>query len=444
MPSTSFVRGDYSELFAIPPTPELENGRNDIAKLGLLLLDVYDDRVVPQFIRTFDQAEGRPAQPQRDWPRLPPAAGALPSLGIDLRYSWTEMHDIPYSSMLDEFRRKQARNDYPILALWEMGIRRLRVPLDDLTEPASLARMKAMAAQGALFTVFHFGMPSLAQQRAIAGHRALLAAFEVVLKWPLDARLAGQLSALKAALKLPLHVSRFWSASGQSRDGKQIKLLVDHGFAGADDPAIGELAAQGVDGCVDALVFRVSSSRPARLGVEEAVRASRRHGLAAQVHVRLAADSPAQSRHDVHANGMRVLEAALCAHYHREHAVFIDTLSDVDRGYFPRAGLVDGRFNPRSSGQMLRNMNGALSEAAPLTSLEWHESPGWTIGLARTGNNADASAMALLLPASGAGATALPPIPGNLAVRSMLDLSTGRVCQGGGSALLATCAPSDA
>jgi hypothetical protein len=444
MPSTSFVRGDYSELFAITPTPELENGRNDVSKLGLLLMDVYEDRVVPQFIRTFDQADGRPARPQRDWPRLPPAAGALPTVGIDLRYSWTEMHDIPYSSMLDEFRRKQARNDYPILALWEMGIRRLRVPLDDLTQPASLARMRAMAAQGASFTVFHFGWPSLTQQRAIAGHRALLAAFEIVLKWPLDAKLADQLAALKAALKLPLHVSRFWSASGQSRDGKQIKLLVDHGFSGADDPAIGELAAQGVAGRVDALVFRVSSSRPARLGIEEAVRASQRHGLAAQVHVRLAADSPAQSRHDVHANGMRMLEAALCAHFYREHAVFIDTLSDVDRGYFPRAGLVDGRFNPRPSGQMLRNLNGALSEAPRLTSLEWHESPGWTIGLARTGNGAGTGAMALLLPTSDAAAAALPHIPGNPAVQSMLDLATGQAYRAGGCALLVTCAPSGA
>ncbi len=35
---------------------------------------------------------------------------------------------------VDEFVRKKARNDYTVLALWETGIRTLRLPLADLTD----------------------------------------------------------------------------------------------------------------------------------------------------------------------------------------------------------------------------------------------------------------------------------------------------------------------
>lgn len=374
LPSTAFVRSDYSEIFSIGQPPAHENGRNDSAKLGVMVVDVHADRIVPQFIRTFDaeDADGAPLS-QRDWPQLPPAAGALRTLGIDLRHSWTALHSIPYSSMLDEFRRKQARNDYPVMALWEMGIRRLRVPLDELLEPATRERMLAMAGQGARFTVFVFGWPDAAAQALIAAHRDMLAALELVLKWPLQPDVQQRLAQLREGGGVPLHVSRFWSASGQSRDGKQIKLLVDHGFTPADQAALHELTGAVRVGAVDALVFRVSSNVPPREGIAQAVQAAAAVGARAQVHVRLASDSPAEGRLDADANGRRVLEAALCAHAQPAADVFIDTLADVDRGYFPRAGLVDLRFNPKPSGRALRALHGALSAQPLLGALQWRE-----------------------------------------------------------------------
>ena len=70
LPSTAFVRGDYSELFAVGQPSEHENGRNDVSKLGVLVVDVYPDRLVPQFIRTHDRPEGAAPSVQRDWPQL--------------------------------------------------------------------------------------------------------------------------------------------------------------------------------------------------------------------------------------------------------------------------------------------------------------------------------------------------------------------------------------
>lgn len=364
LPSTAFVRGDYAELFGVTQPAQHENGRNDTAKLAIAIVDVFDERTVTQLIRTHAHRDAALAPvAQRDWPQLPPAAGAPAALGIDLRYSWTEAHDIPYSSMLDEFARKRARNDYPVLALWELGIGRLRVPLDDLMDEGIAERMAALAQQGARFTVFVFGWPSERALQRLAQHRAMLRAIEVVLRWPLGAETAERVQALRQASGLAVHLSRFWSAEGGSRDGKQIKLLVDHGFVG-DEAALGDLARAGV--AADALVFRVPRRVPAAQGIAASVAAAREQGTRAQVHVRLADDSPAVSHPDPLATEARALEAAFSAHLHPGADVFIDTLSDVDRGYFPRAGLVDRLFNPREGSRSLRNLHGALARLGPL------------------------------------------------------------------------------
>jgi len=380
MPSTAFVRADYSETLHVDQPPEHENGRNDVAKLGIMVVDVHAETFVPRFVRTFAGGEPGQALAQRDWPRLPPAAGELPGPGVELRHGWTALYDIPYSSMLDEFRRKRARNDYPILALWEMGVRRLRVPLDDLLDAASRARMQAVAALGSRFAVFHFGWPDETALELVRRHRDLLDGLELILRWPPPDDLQARLASTRERAGMPLILSRFWNASGESRDGKQVKLLVDHGFTTGDDlPGALDPAAIG------GLVFRIACDTTARTGIAQAVAAAQGRGLRAQVHVRLADDSPARARCDEWRNTCRVLETALCGHFHRGHRVFLDTLGDVDRGYFPRTGLIDRRGNPRLAGRALRNLNGVLSELPPVDVLSWHQTGEGLLGVARAG-----------------------------------------------------------
>ncbi|MDX3905978.1 MAG: metallophosphoesterase [Pigmentiphaga sp.] len=422
MPSTAFVRADYAEALHAGQPPEHELGRNDAAKLGVMVVDVYEDAVVPQFVRTFGMSRaGDEVLPQRDWPRLPPAAGELPTLGLELRYGWTALYDIPYSSMLDEFRRKRARNDYPILALWEMGVRKLRVPLDDLLDDSARKRMEILAASGGRFTVFHFGMPNDAELDRIRQSRGAVEGLELILKWPPAPDLKARLIAIRDRAGVPLVLSRFWNASGESRDGKQIKLLVDHGFTCNDDKLPALLGAAGAES-VQGIVFRIDRETAARTGIEQAVAAAERAGLRAQVHMRLADDSPARARCDEWSNTSRVLEAALCSHYYRGHTIFLDTLSDVDRGYFPRVGLIDRLGNPRRAGRSLRNLNGALSELPPLQSLCWHEIRQGLVGVAQAG---DAWVVLALKPVPDAAwSVDLPTEVGGGSARR-IDLETG-------------------
>ncbi|MCK9510680.1 MAG: metallophosphoesterase [Pigmentiphaga sp.] len=381
MPSTGFARADYAEVLSAPQPQAHENGRNDVAKLAILVVDVYPDRIVPQLLRLYPEP-GLDAEPsldsapaarfsaQRDWPRLPPAYGWLPTLGLDLRHDWTALKAIPFSSMLDEFQRKQARNDYAIMALWEMGIRHLRVPLQDLRDPAARQRMRLLASQGNRFRVFAFQFPEPAACALLAEHRDWLTGLELVLPWPPADTWPDRLRATQLATGLPLSVSRFWNAAHEARTGKQVKLLVDHGFT-PDDPELEAFAPLAGQAPLAALVFRIAQDQPVAEGIDRAIHRARALGLAAQVHVRLADDSPARARRDEAHNVRRVVEAALAAFTHPEHAVFLDTLNDVDRGYFPRRGLVDNLYNPRLSGTVLRTLHGLLTEGVPIGAVEW-------------------------------------------------------------------------
>ena len=53
----------------------------------------------------------------------------ISNIFVDMRHAWTEELNVAPSGAVDEFRRKKARNDYPIMAMWEMGLRGLRVSL---------------------------------------------------------------------------------------------------------------------------------------------------------------------------------------------------------------------------------------------------------------------------------------------------------------------------
>ena len=57
LPSTSFVRQDYSEMFRASPGLDDEAGRNDRAKLGYFLVHVHEHGHTVDFVRTYGAME---------------------------------------------------------------------------------------------------------------------------------------------------------------------------------------------------------------------------------------------------------------------------------------------------------------------------------------------------------------------------------------------------
>ena len=172
LPSTAFVRHDYSELYRIGPGDQF--GRNDEAKLGYFVVRVFEDRQVVETVRTYGrtlgEAETHP-EPGERIARVQARECRLTSFGVDMRHPWAEEMEIAASGAVDEFERKLARNDYPVLALWEMGLRRMRVPIQDLLNDKTRARMRVLRAVGHLFHVYCYGLPSDAARTRLADRR---------------------------------------------------------------------------------------------------------------------------------------------------------------------------------------------------------------------------------------------------------------------------------
>ena len=366
LPSTAFVRQDYTELFKLPPGGP-EHGRDESPKLGWYLVDVHANGHVAHFMRT----DGRLDATAPAGTSLPPVHSRTnphAPAGVDLRHPWVEWMDIAATGGVQEFERKRTRNDYPLVALWEAGVRRLRVPLQDLLDTQVRTRMSLLCRLGHRFTACVFGVPGGAATAALYEHRGLVETLEVVLPWR-DAEAAlPRLARLRADLGLRVLLSKLRLHEDAKYDGSTFNHFINHGFVAAEiEQMQALLAVPGARAAVDGYVMRIPRGQPPADGIAQARRLAAALDTTIMPHVRLAGDDPATPLFDERANGNRVAEAMFCALAGAGTELFFDTFVDVDRGYFPHGGFVDRRFDPRLAGRVMRHLHAAFAtEAAPL------------------------------------------------------------------------------
>lgn len=424
LPSPAFVRLDYSEMFRIEAAPE--RGRNDAGKLGYLLVDVHERGHVAHAIRTFGVERGAdapvPAPTGKRVPHVHTRSIVRPVLGIDLRYPWAEAVDVPASGAIDEFARKRVRNDYPLLALWEMGVRRLRVPTADLVEAPARARMGALRRMGHELTVATHGLRDDVV-RALRDHRDLVTAVEVIAAARDFPSLARPLAAVRDA-GVAVVLSCLQRHDSSYHHGNRARHVIQHGFDVGQAPHVARmLAAAGLARLVDGVVFRLDRGADIAASVAAIAAFGIEHGVAPHAYVRLASDVPSVAEENDLANANRVAEAMLLALAHPGVRLTLDTLNDVDRGYFPRTGLLDRRYNPRLAGDVVRHLHGVFGrDAAPLALRDAREHEGCRV-LVLTGERDEWIAV---LPGSRHAPATLPWGDARAACQS-IDLGTGIV-----------------
>lgn len=344
LPSTSFVRPEYAELASVPPLRE--NGRDDHDKLGFLIVHVDAEGHRVEVVRCGDDAEGS------DHPSLAPGRGPAPTCaaGVELRHDWALPREIPYGN-LDEFCRKRARNDYPLMALWDMGVVELRVPAEDLLDTPLLDRMHDLASHGARFTVFSAGLPRADIAAAVAEHAAILTGWEVVVP---RSRLPEAAERLE---ELGVTGGVFLSAVGSPRatDGAYFSHFPSHGFE-PGEPTVDEHASAP---WVSGIVYRIDGDQP-WAGIQAAAAHAARIGRDTCCRLILPRGGECEPGTDDHAAAAFVLEA-LVALTDTGARGWFDTLVDHDRGYYPRHGLLDRRCAPRLSGDVLRTVSRLLA-----------------------------------------------------------------------------------
>jgi predicted phosphodiesterase len=358
LPSTCFVRHDYSEMFRIDAGDQY--GRNDAAKLGFAVLDIYETGHVVHYQRSY----GATLAPGQELPSETPALGrintrtsSIENLMVDMRRSWAEELDIAPSGAVDEFGRKRARNDYPVMALWETGLRAMRVPIQDLLDPRVRQRMVLMAAVGHCFQVYCYGCPDQNLTNALARHADLVAVLEVVINWEDALAAFAALRKLHNETGLTICLSRVNRKDAAKFGGNRYNHLISHGFSMAE---VGELAGAleklDPDGSVAQIMFTVPREVCPWRAVIDAESAAHTLGRRVTLYVKSSGASPAEAFVDENANAARFLTAALAALADRDTTIILDTFTDADRGYFVRTGLVDRRYNPRRAGQLVRDL----------------------------------------------------------------------------------------
>lgn len=373
VPSVTFVRPDYSELFQVPPGPEREYGRYDTDKLGFMLVSVTGREHRLRLIHTYGRGaneelthwDGRRLQETEDVP------DQVSPVGITLRHTWAHSYELPFDN-LDEFNRKFARNDHWLPAMWEMGIQRIRLPMGDLTGDNRRRRIAALIKKGFRFTFFSAGMPSDRIRDLLRRHHRLMEAWEVIVPQYRLAEVLRDIETIKTESPVRTYLSRLAPTSqADFDDGSHFHHFADHGFGFEDLSQIKTYLEEHPGGrVIDGVVF---SSRPhpdLLENMEMAAGTLGAHGAAVIVQVifpRVDEGVICDRDQDV-AN--LAAESLAAAHAVKEAVVFFDTFVDHDRGYYPRHGLLDRRYNPRIGLHVLSRLRDVLQAMGSIDSAE--------------------------------------------------------------------------
>ena len=350
LPPTSFTRQDYSELYPVEPAPEF--GRNDEGKFSYALVDLFMQdhrlRVVP--------TEGRCLEPGETLDGGAPVAvrPAPTPLTVHLRHAWARATDLPYNGPMEEFGRKRARDDYPLLRLWQMGIGSVRTPLSDLMDREYGPRIKDWGAAGMRFCLFSAGVPSAELWQDCKDSASLVDAVEIVTG-------TGDLSDIGDALATfdpdggpPLQLSKFHSSAHEAKRGSRFAHSVSPGFKWDErDGLLSALKAHDRNGVVEAVCFQINLDDGLAARLAEMNSWAGETGYRAVAVIRLAAVSPALPNFDDAAIDERVQLALGAITACDLVSLQLDAFSDVDRGYHPRHGLIDRRSNLRTAGWTL-------------------------------------------------------------------------------------------
>jgi hypothetical protein len=357
LPSPSFVRRDYSEMFRVEAPDEF--GRNDAGKLGYFWVDVYEEGHVARLVRTEAPNASPSETPGGHARRLHPVPAGHPKdpgeapIGVYLRHPWAELVELPYNPPVDEFDRRTVRNDYPVQALWDLGIRHLRTPVRDLMDDTVRARVADMVALGHRFTFFSAGVPDDGLQALLRRHAGLVHRWECVLPARDVGTLARTAKALLDETGLSLAVADLRSAAMGNAGTPAGKHFTAPGFLPSEsDTARRLLQAEGAE-VIRALCFRIGRAASGENELEVLRSLARDTGVAVVVTWALMPDGPNDSAFDDADVRDRVARICELAARYPELEFMLDSFMDIDRGYYPRAGLVDRRCNLRPAGEFL-------------------------------------------------------------------------------------------
>jgi len=347
--SPTFTRPGFGEAFS--SCPPAERGRNDAGKLGFYLVRVQDGGVSVHFIRTYGRTslgDGAPrgrhviTRTSRDLPGSP--------LGVLLHHPLGQAAEVPiaWPSVI----RQRVRNDYPLLACTELGLRHLRVPASDLDDRLQRRRLAVLRDEGVQITAAWLWSDRLDLAGAVARHRYELDGVELQLlgtPWP-EEECLRQVRRCRDELGVPVTLST--AIPRECVPGKQHSRT----RCGYRLPELVELNRRLSENRleVDCVLCRVDPNA----NPWESIQGGLETGPLS--HVRALDWIVGLPTTDEASQVVRAAEATFAAALLPGSRLFLEPLVDLDRTMDVSYGLLDRLCNPRRAFHVVRCLNTIL------------------------------------------------------------------------------------
>ena len=349
LPSTAFLRHDFSEFCPVAPSADSEFGRGDVAKFGWFRVDVFDHGHVAYAVRSHGRQRA-PDETSDVHPRhhlAHPKTSGFDNAGVELRHPWAEVMQITATGGVQEFGRKRARNDYPLLALWEMGVRLCKVPDVDVLESEPRERMRLMARIGHRYVVTSIGAPRGAVIEAAADDAGVFA-FEANLTLERFDRVRDALRAVRRSSGAAVFLAKILTDQEARISGRTFSHFVKSGFTVEELTLHHDLIAGAVDrGEIDGVTVRIEFGESLPAATRRMRACSAQTGARILASLKLSAPGVATARTGDRETAARAAQAMVLSRCGPDVLYVFDTFMDVDRGYYPRDAFIDRRFNPR-------------------------------------------------------------------------------------------------
>jgi 3',5'-cyclic AMP phosphodiesterase CpdA len=363
LPSTAFLRHDYSEFYRIKP--EVEFGRGDVAKFGYFIVDVFADGHIAYPIRSMGvrTSETEKVDKSSIQHLTNPKSSNFNGVGVELRHSWTEVAQIPATGGVQEFGRKSARNDYPLLALWEMGAKLSKVTDQDALDLATHRRMQLLAKMGHRFVLTALGAPKAKLQEVNLASAGVMG-IETNLSTTRFQTSIQKLIDFKTATALQVFWCKIHTYDDSHYDGKHFSHFVKSGFTIEDLVSQASVIREALDSkAIDGITVRIESDQHL-LDVAPILNTfAKEHRCKIIASLKLSGPSIAQSNDDEAALIEKVCAAMLYSKTSDSVQYIFDTFMDVDRGYYPRRAFIDRQFNPNIAAHVFAQLNSLFSNA---------------------------------------------------------------------------------
>ena len=339
LPATSFTRQDFSAIFRGLPSNEF--GRDDTGKFGVTVFNIKEQGHDFTWIPTYGKeiVDEKNNQDAKAKPLF-----QIPNLIPSLRHDWCQSTAMPANGPMEEFSRKVTRNDYPILRLKQLGIKKVRVPLVDFLDPGSAARIRLLGDFGIRAVVFLSGNISKKDLKTLMNMSENIHAIEVISRdIPLN------IVQMLRDTALPVWYSKISTSADQSDDTKPFNISVSTGCLADEMKEVSlnlsekssEKDLRLVVQCPwkgDAMVSSVQEILKEWGSIENGA-------VKLAMNVRLAPSNPAKENVDAIATAQTITGVQSIAENNPEVEFILDTFEAFDRGYHPRLGLVDTLSN---------------------------------------------------------------------------------------------------